>query len=97
MVCKDNLWEIKWLTMNGKLRETQTICPMRMHRSHVYLPTQQPTLISTLPKIIIHTYTHSPGLEQFPLLSLHPFRQIAKAKRKKKTVSMLLLMLCHYV
>lgn len=100
MVCKDNLWETKWLTMNGKLRETQTICPMWMHHSHVYLPTQQPTLISTLPKITIHTYTHSPGLEQFPLLSLQPSRQIAKARRKKKQnskVSMLLLMLCHYV
>lgn len=84
MVCKDNLWVTEWLTMNGKLRETQTICPMWMHHSHVYLPTQQPTLISTLPKITIHTYTHSPGLEQFPLLSLQPSRQIAKARRKRQ-------------
>lgn len=29
-----------------------------------------------------NTHTHSPGLEQFPFLSLQPSRQIAKKKRK---------------
>ena len=33
--------------------------------------------------IITDTYTHSPGLEQFPFLSLQPSRQIAKAKNKQ--------------
>lgn len=79
------MWETKWLTMNRKLREIQTICPMWMRHSHVYLPARQPTPISTLPKQTVHTYTHSPGLEQFPLLSLQPSRQIAKTRRKKKS------------
>lgn len=33
---------------------------------------------------IINTYTHSPGLEQFPFLSLQPSRQIAERKKRRK-------------
>lgn len=40
------------------------------------------THISTL--AIINTYTHSPGLVQFPFLSLQPSRQIATSRKKRE-------------
>lgn len=41
------------------------------------------TLTSSLADIFEYTHTHSPGLEQFPFLSLQPSRQIAKKKKKR--------------
>jgi hypothetical protein len=33
---------------------------------------------------LLYTYTHCPGLEQFPFILLHPSRQIAAYKRETK-------------
>lgn len=39
--------------------------------------------------LIIDTYTHSPGLEQFPFLSLQPSRQMAVKEKKDTKISLL--------